>query len=689
MLARTVKIAGGLFFLLALGCPKKDTTRTPQDGTPPGKDGGLGGGPDGNPIDRSKLLGERTKLLAANELFRAKTIRGFGFEDDAGSCIAPPPLDASAIDVGKSLFVHDVPTLGGATGPFRLKRTLDQLATQASASASGVTAETIFRDLWDSQNPAPGAGGSHHCDDDPSPLPGSGVGGLNGFPVHCRPQDGAQANNAAGEIASYKPIALVNRIDLAHQGWRNCGEHRIIYGRTDGQGTHRNFIIFEAVLPNPKPGCRSACKPVEEFWAGLSTLPAAQRQDKLAKFFYQKNFLPDFQPVVHIDHYTAKGVGSSYGSSGSGQIRTNQFFEFPWLLKEFHLLLDCGGSACAFEVVPTMVKVNPFGDLWNQGIADGAGPLAARAAAFQADLLSGTPTGVQQLASATFDGISYPVELEFDAAESDSLSGTAPDDFLDVFDSSTPPTGFHADFSAAATATGFTADQLIGRALTQSCAGCHQPTAFGPSGGLTGAGAIGNATLVDGTSRDSWPNSLGFVHVGEQVPTGGTEFPISPALTDVFLPSRKANLVTRLQEETCGCTQTFASLPTPERKRAIEIQTGIRERAKARLDALRERFASTTARAPSNPKQLLKLRRDLAAAIAESERKTDQELARALTEGGISLPPRVLDDSVQPDRVEGIAGDAKQARARRQQHVLGQLASEPPRRTVNGSFRVH
>ncbi|MBC8074200.1 MAG: hypothetical protein IAG13_38125 [Deltaproteobacteria bacterium] len=631
-------------------------------------------------------MAERKQVLAGHELFRTKMIRGFGFADDATQCIAPPPLDAAAIDPGKSLFVHDAPTLGSASGPFRLRRTLEQLATQTAPVASGVTADSIFLDLWDSQNTAPGAGGSHHCNDVASPSPG-GDGGLNGYPVSCRAQDGAQASDATTQIGNYLPIALVNRFDLAHQGWRNCGEHRIIYGRTDGGGTHRNFIIFEAVLPNPKPGCRSACKPVAEFWAGLSTLSPSQRQGKLEKFFYEKNFLPGFAPVVHIDHYTAKGVGSTYGSSGSGQIRTNQFFQQPWMLKEFHLLLDCGSSPCAFEVVPTMVKVNPFGELWDQGIADGAGVFAARAQAFQADLLAGTPTGVQQLASASFDGITYPVDLLFDAAESEAQNGDAPDDFLDVFDRSSAATGFHADFSAAATATGFTADQLVGRATAQSCAGCHQPAGFGPSGGLTSPGAIGNATLVDGTTRDSWPNSLGFVHVSEQL--SGTEFPISPALVDVFLPSRKTNLVTRLQEETCACKQTFASLPGPARTKAMEIQERIGARTKERIDALRRRAEKSMVRPPRDPKQLLKLRRELGSSLADLERSGEQELARALVEANITMAPHGLDVTVQPDRVEGVAGDAKQARARRQQHVLDQLAAEPPRRTVNGSFRVH
>src|SRR5439155_17228771 len=116
-----------------------------------------------------------------------------------------------------------------------------------------------------------------------------------------------------------------NRLDLAHQGWRNCGEHRIIYGKR-GSGISKNLIIFEAVLPNPRPGCREGCVPVAEFWKSLSAIddPVARAQ-QLELFYYTG--LSVFRPVVHVDHYSSKGVTGAYGSSGSGQIRTNQFLQ--------------------------------------------------------------------------------------------------------------------------------------------------------------------------------------------------------------------------------------------------------------------------------------------------------------------------------------------------------------------------
>jgi hypothetical protein len=88
----------------------------------------------------------------------------------------------------------------------------------------------LFRDLWDTQNDAanevklPDEGAQ--CDDNGTTL--------NGFPNACRSAaDGAQAKvpDLKAEIASYRAVGLVNRIDLAAEGWKNCGEHRIVYGR--------------------------------------------------------------------------------------------------------------------------------------------------------------------------------------------------------------------------------------------------------------------------------------------------------------------------------------------------------------------------------------------------------------------------------------------------------------------------
>ena len=257
-------------------------------------------------------------------------------ERSPGLCYLPAPTALSDIDVHRSLFVHDRATLDAKGGLFTLKRTLNQIASQVNAATGAPTATAlgIFRQFWDTQVSAPGnvpTPTSPHCTD--------AGGTLNGFPLDCRSVEGNESVDATETtMNAYHPIALVNRIDLAKEGWRNCGEYRIVYARVLPNPERRNFMIFEGVLPNPKPGCREGCMAVARYWRDLSTVDdPAVRAQRLSDFYYRTDAvtnapivvpgLEGFRPVVHVDHYSSTGVSSSYGSSGSGQIRTNEFLK--------------------------------------------------------------------------------------------------------------------------------------------------------------------------------------------------------------------------------------------------------------------------------------------------------------------------------------------------------------------------
>lgn len=667
-----------------LACPPTPPVTPPPPTPTPSTPGTVGPAPSTSapiPIGRpdaqtlrdrlEKARAARLEQLKKDEAARGGLAASFGFEEAASYCATPAPITDADINPDMSLFVHDRSTLDGAD--FSLKRTLKQLATQAVAGgATGVTEESIFRELWDTQNPAPGVGSGSHCDDNNRTV--------NGFPVSCRPSEGDQASNPNAGIASYSPIALVNRVDLAHDGWRNCGEHRIVYGLQNGNG-RRNFIIFEAVLPNPKPGCRSGCKPVVEFWGNLSN-PAftpAQRAAELDKFYYTG--LPGFRPVVHINHYTTEGVGSSYGSSGSGQIRTNQFMSGPWLLKEFRLQLDCGTSPCKLAVVPTMVKVNPFGSLWREELATGpAAPFQALAQEFQGEFLS----QVKGLAVADINAFGYPVSLKFDAAESQSQTGTPPDNYVQVFNPTGPqaPGLFREKVSNHADLNGLTANQLINRATALSCAGCHQPGAFG----LRTANSIGPASIGN---NGAWPDSLGFVHTNEQA-TGGVHA-LSQALTQVFLPARKANLVSLLNEKECACRRKFLPLPADLRAKALNIEEKVlaklKPRLKGALDAIAAGRRKVAGKLPA-PAKATQAR----AQANDTNKAQEQDLKQQLAQQQITLEPLALDlkaQSVSLQVAQQANGDAKKERELRQKAVLEAIKREPPRRTVTGSFRVH
>ena len=480
-------------------------------------------------------------------------------------CQVPKPVSKADIDPHRSLFVHDVETLSARN--FTLRRTLNQIATQVSSSVPGTTAASIFRQLWDTQNTSASAAdpSNIHCDDNDSKI--------NGFPLNrCPRPEGKEAHGSDLlmniRVNQYRPTALVNRVDLAGKGWRNCGEHRIIYAK-EGVGIERNLIIFEAVLPNPKPGCQSGCRDVIEFWVNLSKEDnPAVRAAKLETFFYKG--ITGFRPVVHVNHYNASGASSVYGGSSSGQIRTNQFLQngnglSPWTLKEFKTMVSCSSGTCDFDLVPISVKGNPYGPLWNRNIATGATapstPIAnimALASNFQSDVLSQV-TG-DKLANSDINGFSYAVDPNKNAAESQSLFPTI-DHYPNQFDSATDST-FRTNLHNAALPFGLTGKQIVNRATALSCAGCHQPSEFG----LLSANSIGPGM--------SWPNTLGFVHVQShvetlpvnQLPTTAVSsqgFRLSPALMNVFIPARMDNLVSLANAKICPCKVRVPKLKFP------------------------------------------------------------------------------------------------------------------------------
>lgn len=649
--------------LLGVGCKKPGPEGTPAVSKPPAE-------PSRAAEEFAGALDASRALLERDERTRKAIVDRLDFADLIGgpACRKPTPVDPATIDVDRTLFVHDRPTLDAAD--FSLGRTLGQLAAQAnSAGASGVTAETLFRDLFDTQNTSTSAATLEgaHCDDD--------GGTFNGFPARCRPGDGEQAKVAdlTAEVALYKAIGLVNRLDLAGESWRNCGEHRIVYGRQASIG--RGTIIFEAVLPNPRPGCQSACRPVAAFWRSLSDISdPALRAQELARFYYQG--LPGFRPVVHVDHYAARADTGRYGSSGSGQIRTNQFPPIPvgWMLKEFKLALDCSTAPCQLAVLPTMVKVTPYGELWRQETPPSS-PLAARATAFQASVVA----QIGSLALNDLNTFGYAVDLAHDAPDSDPQTGSEPDNYLKVYDPAGPHTpGLFRDRVATSPArAGLTETQLVNRALALSCAGCHSPRHFG----LFEPNAIGPGM--------TWPRPeglTGFVHVADITPT--PIHSLSPALTEVFLPARKAALVAQLDADICSCRVKSPKIIHQDLVHRVQDRVlAVRAVERARLLEALDGPARGDDRARVAARATAELR------LAQLEARMDAELRAALApEDQVGLPDTTV--SLAPTRlvledVKAAGADAGRARAARQKAVQALLRAEPPRRTVTGHFRVH
>jgi len=587
------------------------------------------GGPGSGPVTVIPIPpGGLTKLADLDRLRLAQTeLLPFQNLPDLNFCFLPAKVDPATINVDRSLFVHDTATLTAAD--FSLKRTLTKIAGDAVASgATGATAEQLFRDLWDTQNTAAGAAapGGAACDDNATTL--------NGFPNACRTAEGNQAKAADldAEIASYNPIGIVNRLDLAAEGWKNCGEHRIVYGRL-GAAPTKSFIIFEAVLPNPTPGCETGCRAVANHWYQLSSVAdPVERAKRLEKLFYTG--LPGYEPVVRVDHYAAKTTGGYSG--GSGQIRINEFLQSPWMLKEFKLALECTTHPCTLAPVPIPVKVNPDGHLWTETTAGLANDFQQHTVLPQ----------VGDLAVNDINKFSYQVQLPFDAARSQSQNPPPADHYFESY-TAVPgsPGGFRSQLAsaAAAAASPLSDTQVVNRAIALSCAGCHQPSQFG----IDGANAIGPGM--------SWPASAGFVHVRVEETAG--IHALSPALTTTFLPARAQNLAAILSDKACFCR--FRRLPFD-------------------VAALEKPVFS---RRPTSPD-------DIHTAQVALKRQIDVELSRR------QQPPLADPDAPTPieplvlAEVKAAGQDPAAQSAALRTAVQKLVASEPPRKTVTGHFRV-
>jgi hypothetical protein len=509
---------------------------------------------------------------------------------------------APAIDIRRSLAVIDLPTLAATdeygNPRFSLQRVLNQIMV-TSGAAMGGGAKELYRRLFDVNNTKLlGAfTDGQHCDDtkdaDGNPV-------LNGFPIQCPRQEGVLTDmtthdpfcSGAGTCDPYSPIAIVNRFDLAPPDGRTCGQYRIVFGKGTGgetpvatAGNHlpfdRNLIIFEAVLPNPQPYHGLAgCAPVMEHWAGLSALDTpAKRAKALDRFFFKG--ITGFEPAIKFSHY----IGTSVPQTGvllSGQIRTNQFMfnvgQQAWQLRELNLERACPGNykPCVAKVKLVTTKLNPSASLFDEN------NISATAQAFRNPLTQrGFFSQIGALASDDINRINMDVlGPQFNTAQSTSSPNfnvpQLDDSNYNIFFDPAGP--FAANIQTKLTALGspLTPTQIVRRAQTQACAGCHElATTTGPFfGGAPDGNQLGGGLVWPDVAKGS--PTIGFLQAFSQTsevnlqpidPASGVlcdtactanpltckcEWVISPAMTDVFLPARKANMVAFLASHPNG-----------------------------------------------------------------------------------------------------------------------------------------
>lgn len=428
--------------------------------------------------------------------------------DCEGAACAPVNVDPL-----RSLLVSDLAVIGEDTegaGDFTLERTLEQLGQPLGKSATD-----MFVSLWETMRSVDNGG---RCE----PT-------LNGYEQQCRPSEGNQINSPADAMARYRATALVNRLDLTSGDASDCGEFRIIYARRPGfLGVFdRSLINFEARMPNPTPGDPASCLPIQEFWAALTSEPdASLRAQQLEEFYYEG--LPGFPPAISLAHFSEAG---SAGAKG-GQVRLNLFMTElrGWVLKELKLDTSVGFK-------PVFVRSNPVGFLFDE---EATSPVIALAQgpSFRANFLRDMESLVRNPTDINAFALTDPSAAHNNnQSHSQDIGGNRFADENRYREHASA--GFRVQIQDRLDELNseLSVDQVLNRAVANTCGGCHKPSVFG----LTEPDSIGPGM--------SFPEALeagGFVHVGDR--DDGLRFPISPALQDVFLPARKRLLDGLLNE---------------------------------------------------------------------------------------------------------------------------------------------
>ena len=411
--------------------------------------------------------------------------------------LPPPTLPPLTID--RSFAVTDVSILDG----FTFRKTMNWIV-----AGTGTSPEQLVRQMFDTQNPKPGAAdaASPHCDD----FLADGAATFNGFPRRCPTPEGKNAATVP-DLNKFVPLALINRFDMAPADGANCGQYRIIY--TAYLPPSVVNLNLEAVLPNAHPEQGLAgCKAVAQFWADLSGVDSmVERGVRLEKFFYEG--IAGFEPVVQAGHYAAAAGGS---------IRTRQVNIAPttrgWRSYEFRLDSQCPASGlCSLRLLPDLLENLPYGPMFDAGVDT---PVAR---AFRENFLAQIPA----LAVNDLNRYRMNVDRKFLMVESDPVDDFFAFDYLTPFrqsQSGDAGKAFRAQIDAELKRIGsdLTPEDVVARAQTQTCSGCH----FVPQ-------SVGGGLIFPGASDGSHIHSLINGPDGPQ-----TRWGISGAMEKVFVPNR-------------------------------------------------------------------------------------------------------------------------------------------------------
>ncbi len=405
----------------------------------------------------------------------------------------PPKLIISK----QSVVIHDISALAK---PFAFEKTMNKIVATAGGTATNST------EMLKSMIGSFADGSFIH------PISGKVI------EVKSRPLESAIDPRNLLDPASVDgmiPVGLFNRFDLAPADGSNCGEYRIVYAKRSSGPIDRMTMIFESRIPNPNPSKGlEGCAPITDFWAERSKdTNSAQSISALEKLYYQG--IPQVEPIVKAENYGLP----------MGQIRVNLFktpkpVEITWTLREFLVNYDSDGRAI---LKPEPVDDSPVASLFRATSASSIFSEEERnnfRQSFLGQPLCNlvNPDRINKKASAAdiINGISASFDPRFNDFESISQGN------IDNPATDTDPlllNQVQQRLASLSDLSGVSSTQLMNRAGTMTCGGCHQFSADAESGNNN----LGNNAF--------WPASLGFVHIDEK----GN---LSPLLNDFFIPQR-------------------------------------------------------------------------------------------------------------------------------------------------------
>lgn len=362
------------------------------------------------------------------------------------------------------------------------------------------------------------------------------------------------------------PIAIFTRFDLASTEFNDCGEFRIVYGfenerlkkKVDGK-LKRLFFIFEARPILTINDRATACQKVAQFWRSLDNLEmyGKQRREHIAraveKFFFDKDFKG--HPLKGA---LKRGVFRHDYFTKHSQIRMNakvlddveEKFPEPWVFREWRPNYESRGKYVTFENAPLKDSFEyrfliepPKTVITNAELAEFYKKLSDGDDAVLPDLTS-KKVMPRVIRNSLDNSVSAEINL---LGISPSKRAKIEEHFAEQAFIDGKLTGKVGEFSYTTLlekGVGFTdrvkAKIAMNRLEAVSCVGCHQFSNDAKFFEQT------PTTAGDGCSDSTWPDSLGFIHVGDMEKAQGAadhRFSVlSCALKKQFLPFRGAIL---------------------------------------------------------------------------------------------------------------------------------------------------